>query len=106
MTDGIAHPQPHVVGNMRTAVERNLTPRHALEQQNDISGGLNDLIRRWRVHGPRNSRDETMCRGVFISPMRQLTFDSFRACPRLVRKFPIWRIDDDTTRGGRQKILS
>ena len=86
------------------SIERNLPPRHPLEQHDHVAGRLKDLIRRRRIHRPRDAGDETMRGRIVVSAVRKLPVDPLGPRPRLIRKFPVRRIDDDALVPGRQEI--
>ncbi len=93
--DGVALPQTHAVGEMRTSVERNAAPRHAFVEDDEIAGRLENVQRRGHIHRPGHTGDEAVRRWVVVAALGKLTALHLGLRPRLHRQIPVRRIDDE-----------
>src|SRR5215510_3444952 len=89
---------------MRAAVQRNLAPVHALEQEDHIARRLKNLHWRGCIHRTRNTGNEAMRRGIIVSTMRKFALVALGARPRLIGKDSVRRIDHHAPAAGYQSL--
>ena len=89
-------------GRCGTPVERNLPPRHALEEQHHVARRLQDVERRRRIDRARHAGHEAVRRGVVVAALGRLARFVLGPCPGLRRQHAVGRIDDEAAAAGRE----